>query len=231
MSSFLSLVKDAERESGTMPSLLSTVTSTTGRHTNFVNWVAQAWTEIQMEREDWAWMRADFEGALTASVDLYDPAALGIERFGSWVHDTDHGLDFTLYTAADGQAGEGYLRFIPWPDFRRVYTVGQSATQTGTPTVITVAPGGSLRVWPVPDAPCTLRGEYMKSPQTLAVDGDIPEMPTQFHHAIRLKALLKMATFDEAMAQFPVWQRDYAVAFTALVRSQTPRISMGAPLA
>lgn len=231
MATFLSLVQDTERESGTMPSLLSTTVGQTGRHQRFVKWVQQAWEELQSEREDWRWMRASFSGSVIAGTVTYDPGALGITRFGSWVHETLQGNDFTLWVTADGQSTEGYLRFVPWEDFRRLYMVGAHTTTTGTPTIITVTPDDDLRIWPIPDAACTMRGEYMKSPQSLSADADIPELPTQFHHAIRLRALLKMATFDEAWSQFPAWQRELATVHTSLLRTQTPRIRVGRPLA
>lgn len=232
MATLLTLVQDVERESGTMSGVtLSTVSGATGRHVNFIKWVIQAWSEMQTERSDWRWMRADFEASITAGLDSFDAGALGITRFSSWVHDTDDQCDFTLWVTADGQENEGYLRFIPWSEFRRVYTVGSAATTTGTPTVISVDPSNNLRLWPIPDADCTLRGEYMKSPQTLADDADTPELPAQYHHAIRLRALLKCVTFDEAPTQYPLWQRELATVWTSMLRTQTPRFKTSEPLA
>lgn len=229
---FLELVQKAERESGTVGSVLSTVVDQTGRHLKFVNWVTWAWQHIQGLRSDWGWLRDDFSGDLAVGVTVYDAPALGIStRFRDWVVNDPQGYDFTAYVTADGQSTEGYIQTIGWDQMRRTYRVGSNLTHEGKPVYASVSPRGELVIWPVPDQACTLRGEYIKAPQELATDDDIPELPITYHDMIVWRALLMMGEFDEAAEQNPAWFRRYKELEERLLGERTPRVDFGGPLA
>ncbi len=233
MSSFLQLCQDVARDSGTVSDLTapSAVTSQTGRLLRIVTWTTNAYQDIQRRRNDWRWLRKEFEGETIATVQRY---ALNItsERWKHWVFHDDRGEPtFSIYKTSEGQNTEGWLLYKPWDEFRRIYLFGSSADDTEKPRVISVDPAGQLVFYPIPDAVYTIRGEYYRGPQILAADDDTPEMPLAHHEAIKWQALILMAVFDEAMEQIPAWKAFLAQHIASLERTQTPRITLAGPLA
>lgn len=234
MSTFLELCQEVAEDSGTIPTIgdPSTTVGQTGRLLRIVNWVKRAHNDVQRLERSWRWMEADFSGNVIAAQQAYAPAEMGISRFGHWIFkDEAGGNTFTFYTTADGQAGEGTLDLLPWDEFRRDFMVGSNATETGKPAYLTVNPSNQLVLWPIPDATGTLRGRYKKGLQTLSADSDTPEMPEEFHAVIKWRALMYMATFDEAMEQFPLFDLAYNQALDQLRADQLPRITVKAVLA
>ena len=233
MSSYLQLCQAVARDSGTVSDLTSpsTVASQTGRLLRIVNWTTEAYEHIQLERDDWRWLRKEFEGSTLATVRRY-ALNTSSDRFKHWVFEGERGNEtFSVYLPADGQSTEAYLQYEPWDDFRRIYLFGANADDTGKPRIITVDPASQLVFYPIPDAVYTIRGEYYRSPQILAANDDIPEMPLAHHEAIKWRALILLATFDEAFDQIPAWAAFLKKHRESLIRKDTPRITLAGPLA
>lgn len=231
MATFLELVQETERESGTMPSVPSTTTGATGRHANFVRWVRDAYTRLQRERGDWLWMRDRFQGDLSDGRQSYDAGSLGIAtRFRDWVSTPLWDRLFTLSSPGTREDEQGLL-LISWQQMTSHYQFGAQASERGRPIYVAIAPDRQLHFHPTPDGEYTLRGWYVRGAQVLASDGDVPEMPEDYHDAIKWAALLSMATFDEAFTQVAPWSRELELLRQGLLRSQTPRLAMAGPLA
>ncbi len=233
MSSYLELCQAVARDSGTVSDLTapSTVASQTGRLLRIVNWTAEAYSDIQRKRDDWRWLRREFDGETLATVQRY-ALNLTTERFKHWVFESEDGNDtFSIYKTSEGQSTEGWLRYVPWDEFRRAYLFGPRADDTGKPRVISVDPAAQLVFYPIPDAVYTIRGEFYRGPQILAANADVPEMPLAHHDAIKWQALILLGVFDEAPDQIPAWAAFLGEHMAALVRKQTPRIRLPGPLA
>ena len=239
---FLELAVKTARESGTFRGgrSITTVTGLTGREAMVVEWVQDAWQDIQTSRADWRWMQGEFSSTAVASgTQRYTPADLGITRFGHWRVDRDYDDDsgLSIFLTSKGQADERQLRFYRWStggpdqDFHDLYLRGQHATRTGYPQVVSIDPSDRLVLYPIPDAPYTIRGRYQKSPQTLAADADVPEMPAHHHQVIWSKALVSLGISEESQQQIGPWEQMYMRRFNDLVRDQSPRMRVGAPLA
>jgi hypothetical protein len=236
MADFLTLVRDVVRESGTSSNFNtpSSVVGATGRMLRFVHWTRAAYEDIQRHRDQWRWMQGEFEGHTINDVRAYDAASLGIDpdRFSHWLYyEADDPEQFSVFTTATGRADEGFMRFLPWTEFRRRCLIGDNTADRGKPLYYTVDPQDHIQVHPMPDGDYTLRGTYYKAPQVLMNDTDIPEMPARFHRAIQWKALMLMGTFDEAFEQEPRWAREYGAVMSALARTQLPRVELAGPLA
>ena len=233
MSTYLQLCQTVARDSGTISSLTdpATVLNQTGRLLRIVNWVNDAWNEIQTEREDWRWMFGTFSGSTIANTANYTSATLGIaERFGQWRGLYEHTDEqWTCYKTSEGQSKEYGLRYVPYERFYPAYLTGTH--DPGYPQHFTVAPDDSIYLGPTPDDVYTVRGHYQKSPQVLSADGDIPELPGLFHDVIKWKALILLGIFDEAFNQIPGWERKYDKLFSQLANEQVPRFEMPGPLA
>lgn len=235
MSTFLQLCQDVARESGTFPNVgdPATVASQSGRMLRLISWVKTAYEDIQRHRNDWRWLHADFSGQTISGTRTYDSAAMSIsDRFSRWIFQGEEGENlFSIYKTSEGQDTEQHLNFMNWHEFRRERMVGSAASDTGKPTHVSVNYSDELVFYPTPDAAYTVRGVYFKSPQILSVDADTPEMPSQFHDAIRYKALILMGGFDEAGDQMPFWSAELFKLMEELIKHQTPRIRTAGPLA
>lgn len=229
MPTYLELVRRVASDSGTGADFADTATTLvglTGRARKFKDWTARAWERIQTMRPDWLWMRERFTGTLVVGQRSYDGVVLTADlRFGAF--DTARGVRedrFSLYDPAIGQNEEAPIRWVPYEAFSRAYEIGSGSTEQGRPTRFTIMPGGILALHPIPDAAYVLRGAYVKSPQILVDDGDVPEMPAQFHDLIVYEALTLLAGTDEAPSQLPVFRNERRRLMTALVRDQMPKI-------
>lgn len=226
MSTYLTLCQETAKDSGTISTIgdPATTAGQTGRLLRITGWVRDAYNDIQRLSKTWRWMEDDFSGETVASVQEYDAAALGIDRFSSWVFDQgDLGSVVSIYKTADGQTDEGFLSFMDWSVFRRTAMIGTRAAETGKPVCFTVDRANKLRLWPTPDDAYTIRGSYMKSPQVLAADADIPEMPAEFHDLIKWTALIKLAVYDEAFEQIGAWKAEEGRLLSQLRTSQLSR--------
>ena len=85
---FLSLVNSFIEKAGVSSSALSTVVGTTGEAKRCVNWINEAWMDLQAMRQDWLWMRSTATFPTVAGQTFYTPAQAGISDFGLWTRDT-----------------------------------------------------------------------------------------------------------------------------------------------
>lgn len=227
---FLELCQRAASESGTVSGEAqpAAVTGQTGRLAKVVGWVKSAWDDIQRERDDWRWMRADFEGQTLASVDTYAASAFSLTRWSQWRLNMHGDSGISIYKQSEGANDERALRAMEWQTFRAHYLRGVHSN--GFPDVVSIDPQGRLRFYPKPDDVYVVRGEYQMAPQTLAANSDTPEMPSQFHMLIVWRALGDyLAVDDEAMGQLPLWRQRAAAIKFDLVRSQTPPMTFAEP--
>lgn len=215
-------------DSGTGP---SAVTGQTGELNRIVGWIADAWTEIQQEKDEWRWMRKSFTVSATSGDGAYaygdvtdTVSAVAVTRFSLW-----HKNSFKCYLTSAGVGGEYPLIWLPWEQFRRIYRYG---TQTNAPPChVSEDPTQAFVLGPIPDATYTIGGDYQLGPQTLAADSDTPEMPTRFHGLIVYEAMLKYGgnrVAPEAMARAAT---EGGRLRNALGRYQLPQITLGASLA
>jgi hypothetical protein len=84
---------------------------------------------------------------------------------------------------------------------------------------------------PTPDDAYVITGEYYKTIQKLTADGDIPELPSDYHEIIMWKALLLLDEHDEAVAAASFAERNYRNLMRELQRDQLPRVRTQGPLA
>lgn len=190
---YLQLVQRLHRESGRSTAAPSSVVGANERHARLFDWVADAWRNLQIERE-WRWMRSTLDVALTAGQQTYTGAGLGADRFRRWRRDDD---TYSPWLYIDGAPNSLWpLQFTQLDEFRSVYvyrTWGES-----TPVAWTFDEANQLLVAPKPALAYKLRAEYWKAPVELAADADEPDMPEEFHLLLVWRALQDVAMFDAA---------------------------------
>lgn len=225
MATFLELVQDVARESGTLAggSSLNTVQSQTGRAQKIVQWTARAWRNIQLERRDWSWMQIEFESVLEEDVLRYDAADLDVDRLGRWAVDTPDNLPWSIYATGE-QDQESRLEHLPYHLWRARYDFGTH--DPGKPICYAISPQRELCVGPAPDDNYVIRGGYTIAPQMLEDDDDVPEMPEEYHGAIVWEALKLLAIADEANMAVTAALSEYALARQTMIRDLLPECGL-----
>lgn len=233
MATFLELVQRAAGESGTFQgfSSITTTVGQTGRKANLIYWVRQGYVDIQLARPGWLWMQGEFEGVTAAGTQRYSGATLtGGSRFSGWTYKSAYGKDSGFSIYPDGvQAEEGPLSYLTWNDFHRLRLRGAAASMQDKPFEVTITPQLELALFPIPDAVYRVRGLYRKTPQLLAADADVPEMPAEHHDLIWQTALVRLAISEESQQAAP-FEAMRKMGMNNLMRDQLPRMTVGGPL-
>lgn len=238
MATYLDLVNQVASDSATFDEgAISSVVGQTGRKAKVVRWVNMAWRSIQNAHIAWRWMQSEFSLQTVIGTQRYagtsatDTIAGGtITRFAEWINCGLGENRIRLYDSTLGLADIGPLQFVPWEKFyaERVNT----AAANGKPTRFSIDPANNLCLYPVPDSTnYVVVGPYRKSVQTLTTDGDVPEMPADFHDVISSVATQFLHLHDEAGQVLPLWKLRENNDFCRLERRQLPPITFSGPLA
>lgn len=222
---FLALVNALRREAGVSGSDLTSVSGQTGEANRCVNWVNQAWLDIQNAHQSWLWMRSSDSFNTTSPTDSYSVATIGPTSFSEWLTDT-----FRCYLASTGRSDEQFLTYLPYDEFRDYYDFGTQATLTGRPLHFTVKPDSSIWLGPDPDATYTVTCDYMKAASSLAVNTDAPGLPVQYHNIIVYRALMSYALFESAPEVLARAKSEFNRWMSRLEANQLPQLVFGAPL-
>jgi hypothetical protein len=188
---FVQLVENLRVECGVSGTPLVTVQNLNGELLRLKTWIADAWNEIQVSRQEWKFLRAKFSFNTTANKQNYSLADLNLNNLDMWKQNS-----MWIYDPAIGLGDQQPFNPMPWDDFREVYVRG---TQTpAKPMRFTIADDDSLWIGAVPDKAYTISGEYWTDPVQLSADNDTPAMPVQFHKLIVFEAMKKFAGYDAA---------------------------------
>lgn len=225
MATFLQLVNDLERESGTVDRLARTADVTappTSRQEKMVAWVREAWVIIQNARSDWRFMRGEFESVLVAGRPRYSSNDLDMGGEPSWPQDNSKSEPLAVFDPAIGRADLSYMRYVPWTDWKaRWHAQPQPA---GRPAEWSIDFDSNLCVGPTPDKNYVIAGDYVRGAQVLMNNDDVPRCPARYHSTIVWRALMLLGNHDEANATIVTANGSYMPAFAALVNGTTESV-------
>ncbi len=241
MSTYLQLCQDVARECGVAGGADATprpltVLAQAGEYNRIVNWVADAYEEIQ-GGENFRWLRKSFTVDTVDGTDTYafgdctdvDDAAV-ISRFKTW-HLNDPRNPPKIYLTATGVSAQVLLTWTPWDNFEYLYKTGSLQSQTSQPVHITVNPKDEIQLGITPNDIYTLTGDYHKSAQILAADSDTPEMPEAYHKLIMYQAMEYYALFESAPEILARAERGIKRITNQLKRNQSQPFRKSGPLA
>lgn len=237
---FLALVQRTIRECGATGSTLLTVSGVSGEAQRFVDWVSEAWNEIQTKHDDWEWLRSSVllgEGASfpTVSGTVSYPVGVGAGKvgidpatFGKWDRES-----FRSNTTAMSFNDEIRLGYIPYDGWRDAYMIGAQRSVTTRPEVVSIGPDKSVCLGPPPTSLYTITGDYFLAPSAMAADADTPTgLPAQFHlRAIVGLAMIYYGGYEAAPEVLSRGQGWYSTAMGQIEGLQAQEIMMGGPLA
>lgn len=236
MSSYISLCQKAEERCGVTGGGPSTVIGQTGEHKRFVGWVAEAYENIQLDR-NWKWLRKKFTLQTVAGTDTYDYTdctdvedAATISRFKSW-YLSDQRNPPKLYLTSVGVGGETLLTWSSWDNFEYLYKTGTIQSVTSRPVHISVDPDLNIRLGQSPDDIYTITGDYYRSPLSLSFDSEVPDMPASYHDLIVYEAMLLYSDYESAPEVERRATRGIRRMLPPLRKNQGPDIRTGTSLA
>ena len=221
MATYLELCQQALARSGAgTASSIPTVADATGFEADVVDFVREAWVQIQGDQENWLFMQEEFTADLVADQGRYTPADLGITSFRTWRTDARWYItDTAKSTITGGELPE--ISFQRWRGRQQVTLADQR------PTYYAIHPTLDLLMTPTPDRAFQISGEYQIGIQTLTDDGDVPQrLPAEYHDIIKWKAINMIHGYDEAMESESFSVKQYAIVFNNIKRIYLPKTTL-----
>lgn len=232
---YLQMVQRLARECGVAKTTTapSTVTGQTGELARLCDYIAQAWLEIQMERNDWEWMRETATFTTTASQQTYTLAnietattsSFTAAAFGWWKPDS-----FRVYLTSSGVQNETLMDHMEYDTFRNYYLLGSRKSAFARPVAVAVTPGKGLSFGLGPDADYTVAGEFYHTPTALSSDSDEPDFNARYHMLVVFRGMRQYAEYESAPEVFARAERGYTLLYNRLLADQAQAKRLGGSL-
>ena len=197
---YLTLVNRARQECGVSGGALSTIGSGLSLEgQRFKDWVNTAWTDLQLHRADWQWMRKAATFQTVIGQTSYTSVQTGASDVALWAPES-----FRDYLTSGGVKGEMFMTFRNFNEYRDLYEINAMRLTQARPIEITVRPDHTtLSMWPIPIDIYTINGEYYRVPTDLLVDADDPstvgnDLPSRFHMILVYMAMRSYAAYESA---------------------------------
>lgn len=208
---FLQLCKRLRQEVGAAGDGPAAVTGQHGEYQRLIDWVRQAWLEIQQEQHEWRFNWAEASIELDAGFREYSPPA-----------------DLDRWDAATLRVHDRRLCETPWTIFRERF---REDSDREWPSTITRIPNGNLRMDTSPAQLSWLTFEYWRTPQELKANIDEPRLPEQYHMVIVYRAMLAYALYENAPEVATAAREGETKIMAEMMRRELPAVDVGGPLA
>lgn len=214
---FLSLCKRLRQEAGYSGSGPASVTGQTGEAKRVVDWINDAWLDIQVMRGDWRFMLEPFLVTLNSG----DSQVTLSTNYKSMLKKT------VIVKRANGA-----LSFPGLLTEEEMRALKRENTETPSyPRYVSVDSAGLMTVFPSCNETVTIAGDYYVKPSEMSENTDIPRLPEEYHLAIVWKALMSAGGFDEAGNTWQRGNNKFTQMLNAINGTQLPGIKLGGPLA
>lgn len=236
----LDLINSAIVECGVSGGPLTTAVaaSLTGEFARIAGWIDQSWNELQIEHDDWNWMRssnilgsgASFvpaSGQYTTTLGT-GAGTVGIltDNFGKWDQDT-----FRVNTTTVGTSDETYLDDIDFDVWRDSYMYGAMRSVVTRPVAVAIGPNQSVNLGPPPNGLYTVTADYWVAPSVMVADTETPTgLPLRYHMLMVYKTMIKYGAYESAPEVFSRGTTEYGKMFRQLESARLPPIGFGGGL-
>ncbi len=211
----LQLVQRLIYESGASSLAVSTTLNQRGDAQNFVNWIDDAWLEVQ-GLLNWPALWEQASVAVPASA-LTVAQSIPHKRYVK---------DYATLT--DTVTSSRYeLDYLPWHLFREQY---QSASADAHPSYWTIRPDRSIAFNAALTNAGTFACERYKMPGRFTADADEPALFSEHHMIIVWRGLMLYSGYDEAGVAYKRAEAEYA-KMKRLAGVDLPDLEPGEPLA
>lgn len=198
-----------------------TVVGQIGELLRVVNWVQDAYEDIQLRHRDWQFMRYAFSLPLSVGTSTYAKSLISSPGLDDWYVKT-----FRLYLTSAGVTDETWLIYRDWNYFQDQRLFGSSRAATGRPIEFSVRPDKGLEFWPVPDDAYTVTGDYNRDVHVLTGDTDTP-LFDKFEKVIVWDAVERYAGWTEEPSLFAKAQKEKNRLVNKMEIDYLPRVTLG----
>lgn len=234
----LQLVNRLAQECG-VTGTITTTAGLTGEQLRLLNWINQAWNEIQAKHDDWWFLRSSvLVGGGVSFVPLsgipYCPLGTGagtvgvtFDNFGAWDIES-----FRVNTTTVGFLDETFLDSVSYDVWRDVYEYGANRSVTTRPVAIAIGPQKQLCVGPPSDGTYTVTGDYFTAPTIMTSNTDTPtNLPVKFQLSIVYKAMMYYGAYEAASEVFSRGEDGWLTMLAQMEVNYTPMIVFHGALA
>jgi hypothetical protein len=207
---FLELCKRLRQECGGSGSGPPSVTTATGEDRLWVDWINDAWLELQALRPDWYWMWEPAEISVVAGTRTYALASTTIRRES---------------LRLDGDP----VSLIDWTVFERLYGVPYAGS--ARPTVCSIRPDGNLVLATDPVEDGVLAYEHYRVPVPMAGNDEAPTLPARYQLILVYDGMRKYGFYDNAPEVLQRGEVEYQRMLARLARDTMSRVNVPGPLA
>lgn len=240
---FLQLAQQAAINCGISGSV-TTCQNQSGEIGRIVQWVNDAWLDIQVEHDDWTFLRSSYllgggvtfvPGSGLGSGKNYTPLGTGAgtvgvaaSSFGKWAKDS-----FRSYSTAAGFTSEAPMDEISFDVWRDSYMFGAMRNTTTRPVVIAFGPQQEVCIGPPSDGTWTIEGDYFYAPSQMSNDSDTPTyLPPQFCMLIVYRLMkLKHGLYEAAPEVIERGMKEHDRMMSELEAQRGAEIYVGGTLA
>lgn len=202
---FLELAVRLREETGTSGTGPITVANQVGEYKRLVNWVNQAYLDVQNKWMDWRFLWKESTVTMVITTSDYSLAA-----------------DCVMPNEDSFYIDGNKLDPIDFDTYRRDRGAFDDMG-TGTPQYFTIMPNEKIRVFPTPAATgAVLNYEYQRGGLQMSGNTDLPVIPARYHDVILWKAVMMWAAFENADVELKVGQFNYDAAMLRLEANQLP---------
>lgn len=223
---YLALVSRLRRKCGVSGDNPTSFTNQSEEVNRLIDWINEAWMDIQLTKPDWQWMRSSFSFATINAQATYTGTQAGLLDFGAWARDS-----VRSYVTSVGTDSEIELDYISYDEWRDTYQMGASRTVYTRPTCIAITPAKDLALGPVPAAGYTIAGEYYKVASEMSLTIDTPALPTQYHMAIVYRAMMYYGAYEAAPEVYNAGADEFKKMMGRLLTSRLPEVQVGGAIA
>lgn len=205
---YLEICQKTRQRAGMAGAGPSSVSGQSGEMARVVDWVRQAWLDMQATRTDWQPLWRELEVTVPAGDTIVSmPPALS------------HLLGERL--SVDGRS----LSFFQWRDMPR------QTVEAMAPVAATMRPDGRLQVYPASPNDVVIRGEYYERPQVLVSDSDEPWLPEHLQDGIIHQAIVYYGIYEDAPELYQTAQAKAQQYLQRMCNEMLPASELGGPLA
>ena len=194
MATFLELAQETRALSGVGGTGPTDVTSATGIEGRIVNYVKNAWIDIQAHPKKWKWMWGHYLAPNPGGAPLQ--TILNTREYMLTDVKNVRVNSFKSYLTATGTSDRQRMRWQPWANFEAATGVVDETAHR--PIRASRDPAGTLHLYPKPNDVYSIEFEYFKRAQVLSANSDVPEMPTDYHQLIVYEALKRFGKAEDA---------------------------------
>lgn len=194
MPTFLELAQETRALSGIGGTGPASVLTASGIEGRIVNYVKNAWIDIQMHPKKWKWMWGRYLAPLPGGAPLQ--TILNTREYQLTGVDKVRVNSFRSYLTATGVSDRQRMVWMSWAKFDRAHgTIDETANR---PIRVTRDPSGQLVLYPKAEASYSIEFEFFKTAQLLADNADVPELPVDYHQLIVYEALKRFGKAEDA---------------------------------